>query len=81
MNREALWQQIDLKYQAGAFGPIGEDRTLLTFWTFMEKNDYPNSAEMKNIFAERVREQEKQAQLAQMAQMQNGVINNEMPQM
>ena len=81
MNREALWQQIDLKYQAGAFGPIGEDRTLLTFWTFMEKNDYPNSAEMKNIFAERVREQEKQAQLAQMAQMQNGVVNNEMPQM
>ena len=81
MNREALWQQIDLKYQAGAFGPIGEDRTLLTFWTFMEKNDYPNSAEMKNIFAERVREQEKQAQLAQMAQMQNGVVNNEMHQM
>lgn len=81
MNREALWQQIDLKYQAGAFGPIGEDRTLLTFWTFMEKNDYPNSAEMKNIFAERVREQEKQAQLAQMAQMQNGVVNNEMPKM
>ena len=47
----------------------------------MEKNDYPNSAEMKNIFAERVREQEKQAQLAQMAQMQNGVVNNEMPKM
>ncbi len=43
MNREAMWQQIDLKYQAGAFGPIGEDRTLLAFWTFMEQNDYPEA--------------------------------------
>ena len=39
MNREAMWNQVDVKYQAGAFGPIGEDRTLYTYWTFMEKND------------------------------------------
>lgn len=76
MNREAMWQQIDLKYQAGAFGPIGEDQTLLTYWTFMEQNDYPNSAAMKKIFAERVQQNklmQEQMQLQQMGGVQNAV--------
>ena len=60
MNRESMWNQIDVKYQAGAFGPIGEDRSLLTLWTFLEKNDYPGSSEMKEIFAKRVMEAEQQ---------------------
>ena len=50
MNREAMWQQIDLKYQAGAFGQIGEPETLLAYWTFMAENDYPNAEHMRSIF-------------------------------
>lgn len=83
MNREAMWNQIDLKYQAGAFGPIGDDRTLLTFWTFMEQNDYPNSSQMKKIFAERVQQAEQlaQQQALKQAMMAQGGGNIEMPQM
>ena len=88
MNREAMWQQIDLKYQAGAFGPINEPETLLRFWTFMEKNDYPNASEMRQMFADQVTEikeqqaeAQKQQQLAQLIQqmgVQNGPV---LPQM
>ena len=76
MNREAMWQQIDLKYQAGAFGPIGEDQTLLTYWTFMEQNDYPNSAAMKKIFSDRVQQNkmmQEHMQLQQIGGAQNAV--------
>ena len=76
MNREAMWQQIDIKYQAGAFGPIGEDQTLLTYWTFMEQNDYPNSAAMKKIFSDRVQQNkmmQEQMQLQQIGGAQNAV--------
>lgn len=55
MNREAMWQQIDLKYQAGAFGQLGSNEALLAYWTFMEQNDYPNSATMKEMFEERIK--------------------------
>lgn len=88
MNREAMWQQIDLKYQAGAFGPISGDQTLLTYWTFMEQNDYPNSAAMKKIFSERVQqnkamqEQMAQQQMMQQQMMQQmGGVQNAMPLM
>lgn len=80
MNREAMWNQVDVKYQAGAFGPIGEDRTLYTYWTFMEKNDYPNASVMKKIFEERVQKaEEEQKQLATqqqfLMQAQGGGMN------
>lgn len=84
MNREAMWNQIDMKHQSGAFGQIGDDRTNLAYWTFMEQNDYPNATAMKEMFAERVKEaqeqQEQQAQLMQMQMVQGGV-GNAMPSM
>ncbi len=81
MNREALWSQIDLKYQASAFGPIGEDKTLLTYWTFMEHNDYPNASAMKKIFEERVAQAENQAMMQQLTPQMQGGGNNAVPQM
>ena len=79
MNREAMWQQIDLKYQSGAFGPIGELQTLLNYWTFMERNDYPHASEIRAMFAEQyqeqqkqLEEQQKQQQLMQMIQQLGG---------
>ena len=75
MNREAMWQQIDMKYQSGAFGPIGEPQTLLNYWTFMEKNDYPHAAEIRQMFADQLAEQQQQ-QLAQTQMAQPMEINN-----
>lgn len=78
MNREAMWQQIDLKYQAGAFGQIGQPETLLAYWTFMAENDYPNAEHMRSIFQQKVQEQkEMQAMMA----IQQGGVQNAMPQM
>lgn len=89
MNREALWQMIDLKYQAGAFGPIGDPNTLLKYWTFLEKNDYPNSSEIKEMYVKEVEQQKMMQQIAMMQQQlaqaqanpQMGGMENVMPQM
>jgi hypothetical protein len=86
MNREAMWQQMDLKYQAGAFGPIGELQTLLNYWTFMEENDYPNASKIRAIIAQQIEEQKEQmAQQQQQGQIQQLLqqigVNNAMPGM
>lgn len=80
MNREAMWQQIDMKLQSGAFGPLGEDKTLLAYWTFMAENDYPNASTMKEIMAQRVQEENAQME-AQNAVLneQSGGVGNAMP--
>jgi hypothetical protein len=79
MNRELMWNQIDLKYQNGAFGPIGEPETLLNYWTFMERNDYPHASEIRKMFVEKMQEQkeleaqqQQQNQVAQLMQMLGG---------
>ena len=83
MNREAMWNQIDLKYQAGAFGPIGDLQTLLNYWTFMEESDYPNASKVKAIITKQIEDakaaQEQQNQMAQL--MQQIGANNVMPGM
>ena len=78
MNREAMWQQIDLKYQAGAFGKLGEPETLLAYWTFMAENDYPNAEQMRSIFQQKVQEQKK---MQEMMAIQQGGVQNAVPQM
>ena len=75
MNREALWQQADFKLQSGAFGPLQDPKTLYRYWTYMERNNYPNAAEMKKQFEQEVKEQEAMAQA-----LQGGGLN-EMSQM
>ena len=76
MNREAMWQQIDLKLQTGAFGPLDDPNTLLNYWTFMEKNDYPHAAEIRQMFADQLAEQQQlaQTQMAQPMEINNGTM-------
>lgn len=57
-NREAMWQQIDLKLQSGAFGPVGDLQTSLLYWKLMEKNGYPNAGIIKDSIEARISEQE-----------------------
>ncbi|MED9905279.1 MAG: hypothetical protein UFG06_14005 [Lachnospiraceae bacterium] len=81
MNREAMWQQADFKLQSGAFGPVGETRSLLLYWEFMQKNDYPNAAEIKRKVEEKYNEEQQQMQLMQQLTAQQGGGNSEMPVM
>jgi hypothetical protein len=72
-NREAMWQQIDLKLQSGAFGAVGDLQTALLYWTLMEKNGYPNAKTVKDDIQARINEQ-KEVQNA-MSAMPNGNAN------
>lgn len=75
-NREAMWQQIDLKLQSGAFGAVGDLQTSLLYWTLMEKNGYPNAKTVKDDIQARIDEQKGAAQNA-MPEMQ--VANEDIP--
>ena len=67
-NREAMWNQTDLKLQSQAFGPLGDLNTLKTYWTFMKANGYPNAGMALESVMERIQTAEEQQQMQ--AQMQ-----------
>ena len=76
-NREAMWQQIDMKLQSGAFGQLGSLETMRLYWSLMEKNHYPNAGDVLGQIEQMMQEQ--QAMQEQM-QEQGGMMN-EMPGM
>ena len=75
-NREAMWQQIDMKLQSGAFGQLGQLETMRLYWSLMEKNHYPNAGDVLSQIEMMIAEQQQQA--AMMPQMG---APNEMPVM
>lgn len=58
-NREAMWSAADVKYQSGAFGPIGEIDSLILYWTFLSKSHYPNAGEVLSNLQRRKKEENK----------------------
>jgi len=76
-NREAMWQQIDMKLQSGAFGQLGSLETMRLYWSLMEKNHYPNAGDVLSQIDLMMQEQQMQ-QAAMMPQMG---APNEMPVM
>ena len=74
-NREAMWQQIDMKLQSGAFGQLGSLETMRLYWSLMEKNHYPNAGDVLSQIEMMLAEQQ------QMAQMPMEGVPNEMPVM
>ena len=75
-NREAMWNQTDMKLQSGAFGPVGDLETARAYWTIMKANGYPNASVVLGLVEDRIAEQQQMAQMAQM-----GGMGNEMPAM
>lgn len=77
-NREAMWQQIDMKLQSGAFGPVGDLETSLLYWKLMEKNGYPNAATIRDSIEQRITNMQAQqmpqegSELDALSIMQNG---------
>jgi hypothetical protein len=81
-NREAMWNQTDMKLQSQAFGPLGDMETLRTYWTFMKAMGYPNAGMALNIIEERLSKQQEQEQMMmQQAAMQQMGGGGEMPPM
>lgn len=69
-NREAMWNQADMKLQSGAFGPLGDLETNYLYWLEQERNGYPNAGEIKKTIEERLARQQEQMQQMQMAQLE-----------
>ena len=83
-NREALWNQTDLKLQSGACGPVGDLETARAYWTIQKANGYPNAAIILNIIEQRINEQQEMAMQAQQAMPQEVTeegATDEMPEM
>lgn len=75
-NREAMWEQIDMKLQSGAFGPVGDLETASLYWKLMEKNGYPNAGIVSDRIDQRLLEM-KGAMQDGMSVMQSG--NGDIP--
>ena len=72
-NRENLWTMIDQKYQAGAFGPMGETKSLYRLWTLLAETGYPHAEAMKaSIRGEMEQKEQNGAQQADAAPPQEG---------
>lgn len=70
-NREAMWQELNMYFQAGAFGDPSKTETQVLFWTEMEALHYPMAGNMKKMLSEQLKaQQEQQAQAMEMAKLQ-----------
>ena len=76
-NREAMWQQLDMKLQSGAFGPLGAPNTMRLYWSMMEKHHYPNAGDILSQVEMMMQEQ----QMMQQQMQEMGGLPNEMPVM
>lgn len=64
-NREAMWQELRMNLQTGAFGDPTQTQTLILFWSKMEEQHYPGATQTKQHLEERARkEQELQRAMA-----------------
>lgn len=77
-NREAMWNQADLKLQSGAFGPLSELETNYLYWLEQERNGYPNAGEIKTEIERRMAERKQQEAMMKQQVMQGGG-GSEMP--
>lgn len=79
VNREAMWNQADMKLQSGAFGNLGDLETNYLYWLEQERNSYPHAGEIKRVIEQRIEEQKQMQQELEAEQM--GGMPNVMPQM
>lgn len=62
-SRAKLWEMLDLKYQAGAFGPLNDPQTPLRLWTMLEAAEFPYAAQVRALMAQYVEEQNAVSQM------------------
>ena len=74
-NREAMWNQTDMKLQSGAFGPVGDLETARAYWTIMKANGYPNASIILTLIEERIEQQKEMAAQVQLPQ-EGGPVND-----
>jgi hypothetical protein len=61
-NREAMWQEIRMNLQTGAFGDPSNIDTLILFWGMMANQHYPFAAEVKSQLEQKKELDQKKAE-------------------
>lgn len=75
-NRESLWNTIDVKYQAGGFGPLNDLNTQVTLWKLLYDTDFPFAGDvLKDVQARNQKQMEMEAQANAMPQMPDAAGN------
>ena len=75
-----MWNQADIMLQSGAFGVLGDINTMLLYWKFKEKNNYPNAGEvLRQLELRKQEEQMQQAQMAQQLPPQEAPLEGQLP--
>lgn len=69
-NREAMWQEIRMNFQTGAFGDPADIDTQILFWGMMSSQHYPSAAEVKNQLEQKKEMQTAMQQQAAIPEMQ-----------
>lgn len=73
-NREAMWQEIFMNFQRGAFGNPSESQTQILLWEMLELNHYPLAGMIKKNLEEKQKQAEKAAQVMPAGSTVNGQI-------
>ncbi len=63
-NREAMWQEIFMNFQRGAFGNPSSTEAQILLWEMLELNHYPLADAIKKNIEERYQKEKEQAQAA-----------------
>lgn len=79
-NREAMWQEMRLNLQSGAYGNPQELETLIMFWGKMEAAHYPTAAETKKQLEDRLEQQQQMMQQQQAMMAQQAMMGGMAPQ-
>jgi len=77
-NREAMWQETQAYFSAGAFGDPTQYPTMILFWNKMEMLHYPGAAETKQYLEEEYQKQMQMQQMQMQQQMQIAQIQQQM---
>lgn len=72
-NREMLWNMADVKFQAGAFGPINDLQSAYILWTWLENTGYPGAGPVRRSVEQRMNAQIEQQNAAMPRAMPDGV--------
>ena len=57
-DRQRMWQEAGEMFRSGAFGPPGDLRTLLLYWTKLELLHYPGAGDTREYLESLRQEQE-----------------------
>jgi len=74
-NREAMWQEMRMNLQTGAFGNPAEEETLILFWSKMEMLHYPYAGMIRKHLEDKLeRIQQQMAEQQSMQGMQQDML-------